>query len=333
MDHDAVTLPITSPDARYAAVQTASDARWNVLLGDALPAAGMHVRIEGVSLEPSSLGLPCTTLEGNWLLGRAATDEAFLIERPRSDGARDIALAPWSGGMIHDVVSDGWTNAFATITPGGSLAWSRRPAEGGDWQLVVERRGVRRVLQSQPGDQWLFPTFAGDGTGLFALRLTEGSLVLAWIPFEPDGLPSATAAIAPVDIQPLALGASLATAARVVEPVGGLAASSPGSDRMVFFAPNQGLAATWIPGGRLETFTQRSVAATMLDAEVVLVTTTEMLGRQKLGDPEAKVEMLAEGPWVARPTTVAPTLVVLIRTLRGRVELATLDIAAQPATR
>lgn len=334
MDYDGATLPITSPDGHYAAVQTASDAPWNVLLGDALPAEGLHVRIEAVSLDSASLGMPTSTLEGAWLLGRAATNDAFLVERPRPDGGRDIALAPWNGGLVHDVVADGWTNAFATVTAGGSLAWCRRPAEGGDWQLVIERRGERRVLQSNPGDQWLFPCFGGDGTGIFAMRLTTGgALVMAWLPFQPDGFPSVDAARQPSDAVPLALGATLQTAAHVVEPVSGLAASCPGSDRIVFFAPTQRRAATWTPGGRLETFAPRSVAATMLDPEVVLVTTTEMLGRQKLGDPEEHVDMLADGPWVARPTTTAPTLVVLMRTMRGRVELAKLDVTATPVGR
>jgi hypothetical protein len=334
MDYDGATLPLPSPDGHFVAVQSSSDAPWNVLLGDALPASGLHVRIEAVSLDRATLGMPASTLEGAWLLGRAATNDAFLVERPRADGGRDIGLAPWNGGLVHEVVADGWTNAFATVTTGGSMAWCRRPAEGGDWQLVVERGGQRRVVQSNPGDQWLFPCFGGDGTGLFAQRLTTGgALVMAWLPFEPDGFPGVDAARQPAHAVPLALGATLQTAAHVMEPVSGLAASCPGSDRVTFYAPTQRRAATWTPGGRLEAFAPRSVSATMLDAEVVLVTTTEMLGRQKLGDPEEHVDMLADGPWVARPTTTAPTLVVLMRTMRGRVELAKLDVAATPVER
>jgi hypothetical protein len=335
MDHDGLTVPVISPDGRRAVVQTQTNAPWNVRLGDAPPAAGLASRLEGVSLEPASLGLPIVTLAGPWLIGRAATDEAFLAERPRRDGGRDIALVAWDGGAVHEVAVDGWTNAFATITPGGALAWARRPAEGGDWSLVMERGGVRRTFRGAAGDQWVFPVFAGDGSGLFAFRISGVALSVAWVPFETDGFPSEDALEAPAAAMPLGLDGSLLTVARIMQPVDGLAASRPGSDRIVLYLPSMGRAVSWTPGGTLEPLADRSVAALLLDADAALVTTPEMLGLERLSDPEGRLAMLAEGPWLARPLArsgtpdIPGTVVAVIRMRAGRVELAQLD-AAQP---
>ncbi len=325
LDHDGLTMPVVSPSGRFAAVQTTNDAPWNVRLGDALPPSGLRSRIEAVSLEAASLGLPLATVTGPWLLGRAATEDWFLVERPRADGGRDIVRVDWAGGATHDVVADGWTNAFATASPVGDLAWCRRPAEGGDWQLVLERGGTRRVLAGDGRDQWFYPVFAGDGTGVFSLRLTGSALAMVWLPFETDGFPSADTLRTPTYAVPLAMGATIATAAQVMAPIAGLAESTPGSEFVVLYAPGLQRAAAWTPGGLLEPFADRAIAATRLDAEAALITTPEMLARVRLNDPDGRVEMIAEGPWIARPTTVSPSVVVIVRMRNGRVELATLD--------
>lgn len=333
MDHDGVTIPVISPDGRRAVVQTSTNAPWNVRLGDALPSSGLKARLEAVSLETENLGLPLSTLTGPWLIGRAATNDAYLAERPRSDGGRDIALVEWESGAPHEVAADGWTNAFATVSPGGSLAWARRPAEGGDWSLVIERQGARRVLAGEPGDQWVFPVFAGDGSGIFAFRITGAALSVAWLPFQADGFPSAEALVKPLAAMPLGLGGSLLAVAQIMQPVDGLAASSPGSDRIVLYLPGLGRVVSWTPGGVLEPLAERSVSAVLLDADAALVTTPEMLGRERLSDPDGKLEMLAEGPWLARPLTQPGTVVAVIRMRAGRAELAQLDAALAPAPR
>ena len=115
---------------------------------------------------------------------------------------------------------------LATVSIGGDLAWSRRRPEGGDWQLVVERGGHRRAIGTRPGVSWLFPTFAGDGSGLFALRMEGTALMLAWIPFTGDGPPG------PQDLDAawtatLTVQGNLSTAARAAEPSSGLSASPP----------------------------------------------------------------------------------------------------------
>lgn len=331
MDHDGTTLPVVSPNGLHVAVQTSTDASLMVRLGDPLPAKGVRTRIEAVSLDAGTLGMPEGNLEGAWLLGRAATDDGYLVERPRPDGSRDILLAPWSGAQPVPLVANGRTNAFATWAQDGSLAWCQRPPEAGDWRIVVRRKGQERVLDAPAGQRWLFPMFAGDGTGIFALRLEGGALALAWLPYEADGFPVIVGRS--LDAQPISLAATYPMAAACAEPEGGMAASPPGSDHVVVFHPNLGRAVAWTPGGVLEPLAEHSLAAAVLDPDAVLVTTPEMLGRQQLADSQQRLEMMADGPWLARPTTAAQSLVVLIRARDGRVEIAPLNLTQKPAAR
>ncbi|MFO0784206.1 MAG: hypothetical protein U0636_11045 [Phycisphaerales bacterium] len=331
MDHDGTTLPVVSPNGLHVAVQTSTDASLMVRLGDPLPAKGVRTRIEAVSLDAGTLGMPEGNLEGAWLLGRAATDDGYLVERPRPDGSRDILLAPWSGAQPVPLVVNGRTNAFATWAQDGSLAWCQRPPEAGDWRIVVRRKGQERVLDAPAGQRWLFPMFAGDGTGIFALRLEGGALALAWLPYEADGFPVIVGRS--LDAQPISLAATYPMAAACAEPEGGMAASPPGSDHVVVFHPNLGRAVAWTPGGVLEPLAEHSLAAAVLDPDAVLVTTPEMLGRQQLADSQQRLEMMADGPWLARPTTAAQSLVVLIRARDGRVEIAPLNLTQKPAAR
>ena len=331
MAFDGRTLPIVSPDGRRAAVQVRTTATWAVQVGDPLPPEGVETRIEAVSLEADTPGVPLGALEGTWLLGRAATDEGFLAERPREDGGRDIALVSW-GGQARTIASDGWTNAFATAAPDGSLAWSRRNPEAGDWQLVVERRGTRCTLAGAKGESWLLPVFAGDGTGLFALRLVGTSLVVAWLPFGADGmptLPSGTDAMVAL----VSLRANLSAAVTAMIPTSGLSASPPGRERIAFWAGDRGRMVLWAPGGRIEPLAAGSVGATPVDAGNVLVTLPTALARQQLGPTELPIRPLLDGAWLTRPIAGRPEAFVAMRALDRQVEFgrATLEIPGPAA--
>jgi hypothetical protein len=330
---DGRTLPLLSPDGTRAAVQVRTDATWAVQVGDPLPPEGLSTRIEAVSLDAASPGAPLGTLDGPWILGRAANDEGYLVERPREDGGRDVAIASWRGG-VRTVVEDGWTNAFATAAPDGSLAWSRRRPEGGDWQLVVERRGTRRAIPGQPGESWLLPVFAGDGTGLFALRLVGTSMVAAWLPFGADGFPSAPSADASSQVILLSLRANLSVAVNAMMPVAGLSASPPGRERLALWLGDQARMALWAPGGRLERLAEGSVAATLVDTSNALVTLPGALVREQLGPNPVPAWPLADGAWVTRPTTGSQTALVAIRAQGTAVELArlVLDVGTPEAT-
>lgn len=325
---DGRTLPVISPDGRHAAVQVRTTCTWAVQVGDPLPPEGLEARIESVSLAAEAAGVPLGVLDGTWILGRGATTEGFLAERPREDGGRDIALVGWSGEP-RTVVADGWTNAFATTGVDGSLAWSRRNPEGGDWQLVVERRGTRRVVETPRGESWLLPVFAGDGTGLFALRLVGTSLVAAWLPFGPDGMPAVPQGTEAL-VALVSLRANLSTAVTAMIPSAGLSASPPGRERLALWLGDQGRMALWAPGGRLEALAAGSVAATPVDPGNVLVTLPTALARQQLGPNELPVRPLVEGAWVTRPIAGAPAGFIAIRASGRQLDLARgrLDIPA-----
>lgn len=320
-------LPSVSPDGRSVAIEASSDAGWAVRIGDPLPPEGLSARIEARSLEPRRRGQLLRTVEGPWVL-RGATDDGFLLERPREDGGRDLVLAGWQAGM-RTIAADGWCNAFASASPDGAIAWSRRNPEGGPWQLVVERGGVRRELDVPAETSWLLPTFAGDGTGLFALCLSGNALTAAWLPFGADGLPDAASTASPRQGAILSLRGTLSAAVRAMMPAGGTAASPPGRSDLAIWMPDAGTMAVWLPGGRPEPLGGASASGMMIDDENALVTDGVRLFRHRLGAPGIPDEVIADAPWVVRATTRSPTALVAFRLLGGQVELATMSLEAQ----
>ena len=327
---DGRTLPVVSPDGRRAAVQVRTDATWAVQVGDPLPPDGVETRIEAVSLDAETPGVPLGAIEGPWILGRGATDQGFLAERPREDGGRDVALVTWAG-EARTIVADGWTNAFATAAVDGSLAWSRRNPEGGDWQLVVDRGGTRRVLGTARGESWLLPVFAGDGTGLFALRLVGTSLVVAWLPFGADGMPVVPAGTDAM-VALVSLRANLSAAVTAMIPAAGLSASPPGRERLALWIGDQGRMALWAPGGRIEPLAAGSVGATPVDAGNALVTLPSALVRQQLGPHELPVRPLLDGPWLTRPIAGQPASFVAMRAFDRQIELARAQLQTSATT-
>jgi hypothetical protein len=318
-------VPVFSPDGRTVAIEASSDAGWAVRVGDPLPPAGLVARIESRSLEPRRRGQPLRTLEGPWVLGRGATDDGFLLERPREDGGRDIVLAGWRSGM-RTIVEDGWCNAFAAASADGAIAWSRRSPEGGPWQLVVQRDDVRRELDVPAGTSWLMPTFSGDGTGLFALCLSGTALRAAWLPFDADGLPDARATQSPRHVTALSLRGTLSAAVRAMMPSGGTAGSPPGRGDLALWMPDAGTMAAWLPGGSPEPLGAASVAGVLIDDGNALVTDGARLLRHRLGAAGIPDSVLSGEPWVVRPTTRSPAAFVAFRPMRGQVELATLTL-------
>ena len=328
---DGRTLPLISPDGRKAAIQSQCTASWAVRVGDPLPPDGFDCTIEAVSLVKEEAGAPISTLKGQWLLGRGADDEGYLVERPRADGGRDIGLAAWTGA-VRVVARDEWCNAFATVAPNGTMAWCRRPVEGGDWQLVCERNGVRRTLRTSDGASWLMPVFGGDGTGMFAMRLNGQSLVLAWLPFADDGLPLEDATVAPGMLTVVSLRANLSWVVSALEPVSGLAASPPRRERIAFYNPDAGRMALWGPGGRIELLTEGSFAATVVDPSNALVTLKDALIREQLATDPRKSELMTDGAWITRPTILSASELVGFRSDRSALEFARLLLNAEVAT-
>lgn len=318
-------LPVVSPDGTKAATEARSTATWPERVGDPLAPAGFDTQIEAVSLDRATPGAPLSRLEGPWLLGRAATDRGFLVERPRPDGRRWIAMAGWSGGL-EPIADDDWCNAHATVRPDGALAWSRRQPEGGDWELVVRVAGRQAVVRAPEGSGWVLPVFAGDGNGLFALRLDGNAVSLAWMPFGDDGLPAEDGGGAAGTSVPLTVRGGLSWAVRALSPVGGLNAAPPGSDRVSLWLPDAGRAALWAPGAEPELLPRGSMAALRVDEGNVLVTTADALLRHRLGSTGTD-ETLSTESWFACPPPEPGQPLVAFRVRSRTAEFAQLRLS------
>lgn len=319
-------LPLVSPDGRKAVVETAGNLPWAVRVGDPMPPDGFETTLEAISLGSADPGAPLTTLTGAWVLGRAATNSGFLVERPHEDGRRDIVFVQWDGGR-RTIAADSRCNAHATAGPDGAFAWCSRNPEGSDWQLVVERGGSRRTLDTVAGTSWLAPTFAGDGKGLFALQLQGTALAVAWMPLEADGLPAASATVSPALLRtPLSVAGNLSWAVRAMDPVPGLAASPPSSDRLTFWIPDLGRSAVWMPGSEPERLQPGSMAAVAIDGGNALVTLDESLVRERLG-ARRDSELIDRTRWVIQPTTLSASDLVGIAPGRDHVSIARLTLS------
>lgn len=319
-------LPVVSPDGRHAAVEARCTASWAERIGDPLKPAGFDAQIEAVTLAGDSPGAPSARLEGSWILGRAATNRGFLAERPRADGRRALVLAGWDGG-VEPVADDEWCNAHATAGADGTLAWSRRPPEGGDWELVVQRGDRRSVVRAPEGSGWVLPTLSGDGRGVFALRLDGASVSLAWIAFAEDGLPVPGRVTAGEGPTPLTVRGGLSWAVRAMAPLGGLSASPPGSDRVAMWNPDSSRAALWAPGADPEILVRGSLAATRVDEGNALVTTGEALLRHRIGAGGTD-ETLAAEPWFVRPVAARGAGLLGVRVRGKTAEIARLTLTA-----
>lgn len=319
-------LPLVSPDGRKAVVETAGNLPWAVRVGDPLPPDAFETTLEAISLGAIDPGAPLTTLTGPWVLGRAATNSGFLVEQPHEDGRRDVVFVEWNGAR-RTIAADAGCNAHATASADGGFAWCRREPEGGDWQLVVEREGTRRTLETTPGTSWLAPTFAGDGKGLFAVQLQGNALAIAWLPFEADGLPAPSATVKPTLIRsPLSVAGNLSWAVRAMDPVPGLAASPPSSDRLTFWIPDVGRCAVWMPGSEPERLQAGSMAALAIDAGNALVTLDESLVRERLG-VRRDSELIDRTRWVVQPTTLSASDLVGIAPGSDQVSIARLTLS------
>jgi hypothetical protein len=326
------TWPVFAPDGSRCAIEARSDATWATRVGDPLPPEGLAARIEAHDCDPRRAGRLTTVLEGPWVLGRSATAEGFLVERPRADGGRDVGIAAWDGG-VRMVAEDGATNAFATARPDGSLAWCRRAPEGGDWHLVVARPdGSRRVTAPAPGSSMLMPVFSGDGAGLFALRLDGRALSACWIALGADGLPAPDAASRPGASVPISMRSNLSLAVECARAAPGAAASPAGRDDVLLWLHEARTVGRWAPGGEVERLPPGTRSAVLIDDDNALATRSGGVHRQRMpGTAPPGPALLAE-PWVLVPVGGdQPSFVGARAPGVGQVEVARISLEARQA--
>jgi hypothetical protein len=257
-------------------------------------------------------------------LGRSSNDEGFLIEAPQSDGSRWIGLVSWATGEIRWLVQDEHVNAFASLGPDGRLAWSRRTAADGRFELVVQRSGQSWTL-GDAAEDWLLPHWSGRDDSLFVLRLRDDRLDLAHIIAA-----SPAAARQSQRVTPIAAGANVYIAyqsmASTVTTVG---LPRPLYDQVPYVDPAHSRAAVWRPfaaGGAAPILLEpESLAAVPDETDVAYVTTLGNLMRQSLANEKLKARLLA-GTIIPRRVNNASWHSVLLAPQEGRIGLSAIRL-------
>ncbi len=340
--YDNLSLPIVSPDGRFLATQTGIPPTWQTVLAEPDAPAPEATAVEIYRIHAGQKSAPTSgpefvaVLPEPVVMGRACDESGFLVESVRPDGARWIGRAAWADGEIEWLITGEDVNAFAALGPNGLLAWSRRPADGEHFDLVIRDGPDEWTIASQ-GEDWLMPTWSGRGDGLFVLILEEDRLDAAHvIASNPVSLRQSLRRV------PLAsTGASVRTAYQTVHAqqitiVAGDA--RPGRDEFVFFHPARIRAAVWRPrsaGGMAPVLLhQESWTAIMDGSDHALVATQENLIRQSVIDPSDQVPLL-DGFLVPRATNAkeAPYILLSPSEETPRVGLTALQLLEVEAQR
>lgn len=187
---DGLTLPLVAcaprqdsaePDL-WIATQHGATPPWPVLLADGTPGSRRvpaNLRISAFRVVRGEGAMRAVAWERplarGLILGRSADERGFLVEWPRADGSRWIGRVEWETGQLDWLVDDAGEAAFASLGPGGELAYSRRAAPGAPWELVVRARDgaadSERTLASPAGDPLVFPTFSADPARVYVLNM------------------------------------------------------------------------------------------------------------------------------------------------------------------
>lgn len=321
VDYDDFSVPLVSPDGRRLAVRGGAPPSWDAVLAspDASPPSVATFRI--VALDQDGVRVE-HDVRGPWLLGRAADDTGFLVEEPRPDGSRRIGRVAWTTGEVAWLVDEGFVDAFATLGPDGTLAWSRREIESEAFDLVI-RRGDGAgtwILPSIWDRSWIDPVIAPDGRTLFALRRGDGTVELGWTRLTDEARFRDGMAVHPI---------SARTDARRVHamfsPLAGAESPPAAHARIVFLHPDLGRLVEWSPRTDLvRPYPARAINAMHLDENHAIVSTPDGLVLTVLADgagrPPAALT-LTEDPAIPRRSVRPDEPILLLRPDAGRYEV------------
>ncbi|MCA9285379.1 MAG: hypothetical protein KDA22_09205 [Phycisphaerales bacterium] len=306
--YDEFTLPLVQPSGSFVATQIGQPQPWPTVLAepDAPDAQGSRVSIYAMGFgQPQSLRVH--QFPEGVLLGREADDQGFLVERLDTDGSRAIGKAAWSDGRIRWIADDGLVNAFATMSRNGALAWSRRPIDRAEFDLVIRSNGSDIEIPSSEGWSWMLPSFSGDGTHVFALRLRDGVLQLACLP-----VGTADTALAGLETLTISMRADGTVAYQTMAPVRAGAAGPSGSTAIYFFDPTLGGMAIWEPEiGRHALLARGSFGAAILDEKRLVLSLPEGPEIARLPGLD-RSPPFADGPLIPRASSIPEWPCVLL---------------------
>ena len=322
--YDNETLPLVSPDGRFLATQTGLAPGLETVLaqpGAAIPASS-RIEIHALPDAPDQSPTMIAVVDQPALLGRSCRDDGFLIEAARENGARWIGLVSWETGRTTWLIDDDQAvSAFASLGPGGQLAFSRRPLNGSGFSLTVRLAGQQWSFPADQGD-WLMPTWSGLGDGLFALLL-RGDMLDAVHMIATD----ASTARRTLRIQPLATSeANRNIAFRTLNSVVNLPGGpAPARHELFFFHPAHRAAALWRPPDPPAVFQRHSFVAVAdhNDPRSMLLMTDRQLFWQNIGSTPDRVELM-RGAHVPRPTASAERPYILLNPGDGVINLTVL---------
>lgn len=292
--YDGFTLPVVSPDGRHFAIQSSSNASVKTRL--AMPNASVpNARIATYRIESNGLSR-ISESEAGVLLGRGASFAGCLCEGPRPGGARALGVLPWGKSEVEWIVDDGRTNAFASLAPDATLAWSTREAIGGAWSLAIRIEGVEEDILIAPpeGGAWLFPV-AVHRTCVCAVHLRDG--VASFATFDPTNTASLHS---PPTLTRISDRIDMYAASQMFAPQQGLDAITLTGD-VLFFDPTVRAIVAWNPSsGKLVSFPGQPMALSCIDSMHVAALSGTSVRIRTMGDDQGTGTQLVESVAVPR---------------------------------
>jgi len=294
IEYDMAVLPLISPNGRFLAVESGVAPTWPMLLAQPGVEPSSSTRIKIWKIDPVNRTMKHhQTVDQPLLLGRASTDDGFLVESLRADGARWIGMVHWNSGNVDWIIRNEHTNTQAAIGPSGQLAYSRRLRGGSNFELVV-RTGASQWVQNEPSTNLLMPIWSGHNDGLFYVSLKNGLLDLVYA----EGS-SAAAARQSRRKLPLTRNATIDTAYQMLigQPASATVISNA-RESLLFFHPSRHRMAMWAPFAGPE-FAPLLLAPGSIGAstgptlDTVLVATKTQLIRQSLEDVNSRVSLIS----------------------------------------
>jgi len=321
VDYDDFSIPLISPDGDRMVIRGGAPPTWDAVLADpdARPPSAATFRI--VAIGDDDLRIE-HEIVGPWLLGRAADATGFLIEEPRPDGSRRIGRVDWETGEATWLVDEGFVDAFGTLGPDGTLAWSRRAIDGPAFDLMVRRgdgAGTWR-LPARWERSWIDPVIAPDGRTIFMLRRGDGTVELAW-----SRLTDETRFRDGVSTHPISVRVDARRTRTMLAPQVGVASPAAEHARIVFLHPDLGRLVEWSPRTDLvRPYPDRTISAVHLDADRAVVSTPDGLALAVLADGRGRppsVLPLTEEPAIPRRSGRPDEPILLFRPVAGRYEV------------
>lgn len=327
--YDNMTLPLVSPDARYVATEIGVAPKWSSILAEPSAELPIATRVEVYRIHPGDTTVPSATeavasRRGPILLGRSVSQQGFLVEAPQADDSRWIGMMSWQTGDVDWLVAGKAVNAFASLGPGGRLAWSRRATDGEHFELVLRHNQHEMVVPADGGD-WLMPQWSGTGDGLFVLRLEQQRLMAG----HADASDLATFDLSWQSI-PLTDNATVFTAFQTLAGHISVAdIGTPQTQQLSLYHPKLRQAVLWRPftisDQRIVTFEPTAMQVMSIPASpLALVTTEKELLRQMIG-AQTGIPVV-KGLWMPRRTPAAPWSYTLLAPAEGRIGLTALQL-------